>query len=717
MHPPTPTSKTSCFLRTVACTLALLLAAVAHLPAASSLFPLDEGSEDKTLSPTFEVISATSSNGTTSPAETNAEAFPLKSTLVRGTISGVIADVTVEQTYTNTGATPIEARYVFPASTRAAVHGVEMRIGQRVIKAQIQEKAQAKATFEKAKSENKTASLLEQKRPNVFQMSVANILPGDEVRVTLHYSEKLAPTERVYEFVYPAVVGPRYTARGDTPEPWAQNPYLSKGTSSPTTFAIEMNVHAGMPLQSLVSPSHKAKIDFTGKEQATVALAPAMDTGDRDFVLRYQLAEQKVASGLLLHQGQDENFFLLNVQPPARVKADQIPPRDYLFILDVSGSMNGFPLDVSKVLMRDLLTGLKPTDTFNVLTFAGASQTLSPTPLPATPGNIQRGLASVDSMRGGGGTELLSALRSALAMPEAAGASRSMVVVTDGFINIEKEAFNLVRENLNHANLFTFGIGSSVNRWLIEGLAHAGQGEPFIILGPEEAAKTAARFREYISAPVLTDIEVVYEGFNAIDVQPTSLPDVFADRPIELIGKWEGFTSGRIIVKGRTGGAPYETTFDVAAESAAGTTNPALRPLWAREKVRTLSEMQGQGIRGYDGESPATASSAVREVTALGIKYELLTEHTSFVGVDETPREVLAQLQTVNQPLPLPQGVGNSALGGSSSQGAVVTASSSSSSHSVPEPGTVSLLIITAGALMLYRQRKLRKAARQEGAW
>lgn len=653
--------------------------------------PYGDGPPEKTLAPQFQVIGA----------DANLEAFPLKATNVNATISGVVADVTVEQVYANTGKTPIEALYVFPASTRAAVHGVEMRIGTRVIKAKIQEKQQAKATYEKAKSENKTASLLEQQRPNVFQMSVANILPGDEVRVTLHYSEKLAATDRVYEFSFPTVVGPRYSNKGEATEKWVQNPYLSEGTKSPTTFAMNVNVNAGMPLQSLTSPSHAAaRIEFTNKENARVALAPADDTGNRDFVLRYQLAEQQVASGLLLHKGTDENFFLLNVQPPARVKPEQIPPRDYVFIVDVSGSMNGFPVEVAKTLMRDLLKGLKPTDTFNVLLFAGASQVLSETPLTATPENIARGTSLTNFAQGSGGTELLPALKRSLELPKPEGVSRSVVVVTDGFVDIETEAFNLVREKLGNSNLFAFGIGSSVNRWLIEGLAHAGQGEPFIVLGPSEAVTSAARFREYISAPVLTDITVSYEGFKAQDAQPRAFPDLFADRPIEVIGKWSGDAKGRIIVKGKTGAAPYEASFDVAAESGKGMQNPALRPLWARERARSLADDLATSRQSRGGADEST--EAAREIATLGLTYELLTEYTSFVGVDETPREVLAQSSTVNQPLPLPQGVNNNAVGGSQ---IVVTSNSPMHMGAAPEPGVAGLLIMAAALLLLQRRR------------
>jgi len=632
--------------------------------------------------------------------EKNAEKFPLKSTNVRGSIAGVIADVIVEQTYANTGEDPIEAVYIFPASTRAAVHGVEMRIGERIIKAKIKEKEQAKKIYEQAKQQHKTASLLEQERPNVFRMSVANILPGDEVKVTLHYSEKLTATDRIYEFVYPTVVGPRYSNKGEATESWIGNPYLGEGIETPATFGASFEVRAGMPLQSLTCSTHNPEIEFTGAESATVDLDPSGEAGDRDFVLRYRLAEMQVISGMLLEQGEKENFFLLNVEPPARVQPEQIPPRDYLFILDVSGSMNGFPLDTAKELMRDLLGGIRKTDTFNVLCFAGTSTTLSPKPLAATPENIARGTDLVRFSRGSGGTELLPALQRALGMPMKEGVSRSIVVVTDGYVSIEKEAFELVRSELGQANVFAFGIGSSVNRWLIEGLAHAGQGEPFFVLHPGEAEKNAGRFRDYIASPVLTDIKVRYEGFDAVDVQPKSLPDVFADRPIELIGKWKGEAKGKIVVSGISGEGKYEAVFDVGEEAAKGADNEALRVLWAREKVRTLAENMavagGRRGGGQDAESR-------REITALGLTYALLTEFTSFVGVDETPREVKEKLRKVKQPQPLPKGVTEMALG--SGQVKVGVSGGSSAGGAAPEPGTIGLLAMVAVGLLLHRHR------------
>ncbi|HSJ04657.1 MAG: VIT domain-containing protein [Verrucomicrobium sp.] len=682
------------------CTLATLCAAPLVL-AVTQQHPLGDGPADKSLAPQFQVIGG----------DSNHEVLPLKSTDVKAAISGVIADVTVEQVYQNTGGTPIEALYVFPASTRAAVHGVEMRIGSRVIKSRIKEKQEARATYEKAKEEKKSATLLEEHRPNVFQMSVANILPGEEVRVLLHYSEKVAVSNRVYEFMFPTVVGPRYTgatpAGGTGAETWAQNPYLAEGSPAAATFALKVEVKAGMPLQSMASPSHPGKVEFQAKDQASLALDSSVEHGNRDFVLQYQLAGQQVASGLLLHQGKDspeaENFFLLNLQPPARVMPAHVPARDYLFVLDVSGSMSGFPMDTCQFLMKELLQNLGENDTFNVLHFATSNHVLAKEPLPATSGNIQRAFHELSNMRGGGGTELLPALQRAMAMPRRDGVSRTVVILTDGYVTIEKEAFRLVRRELNKANVFTFGIGTSVNRWLIEGLAHAGMGEPYVVLNQKDALSAARRFKEYVSAPVLTQVEVRYEGFAAKDLQPVNVPDVFADRPIEIMGKWQGEAQGRIILKGKSGGAPYEASFDVAKVAANGMNNPALRPLWAKDRIQMLNlEVLAGGDSVSGGGSRA---EAVQEITALGIQHELLTPYTSFVGVDESPKEVLASALPVTQPLPLPQGVSGQAAGG---QPQVVVTSSKTTGGTpgaVPEPGVTGLLLLAAASLLMHRRK------------
>ncbi len=585
------------------------------------------------------------------------EDFPLLSTKADVNITGPIADVTVTQTYHNGGNVPIEAIYVFPAATRSAVYAMTMKIGDRIIRADIQEKKEARKNYEIAKSEGKRASLLEQHRPNVFQMNVGNIMPGDFIEVELKYNEFIIPENKIYNFVYPTVVGPRFNDPNHQ-EPSAKfvsNPYGKEGADPSYNFDINIRLNAGMKLQESLSPTHQVDITYTGANTALIQLKPEDKMrGNKDFIFSYKLANNQISQGTFLYNHGDEQFFLTMLEPPARTIEEEIPAREYIFVMDVSGSMYGFPIDVSKNLLKKLIASLKPTDKFNVVQFAGGSKLMSSKSLLANTANLKKANTFIDQPQGGGGTSLLPALEKAMSLPRLQeGLSRSIVVVTDGYVHVERQAFELIANNLNKSNLFAFGIGSGVNRHLIEGMAHAGQGESFIVTEEKYAHREAERFRKYIQSPLLTNIEVSFDDFEAYDVSPASLPDLLADRPIYLFGKYKGSSDGGIIIKGYQGNKVYEENISISRAMLDDKNSP-IRYLWAREKIRWLDDLN----------SLSQTEEDVAKVTELGLKYNLLTKHTSFVAIEETP--VLAngdKTQTVKQVLPLPEGVSNYAVG------------------------------------------------------
>jgi len=369
-------------------------------------------------------------------------------------------------------------------------------------------------------------------------------------------------------------------------------------------------------------------------------------------VLDYRLAGRQVGGGLMLYEGEHENFFLLMSEPPQAVARDDIPSREYIFVIDVSGSMYGFPLDTGKKLMRDLSDVLRPTDTFNVVVFADGTETFSAASVPATRTNLTRALQFIGRKDGHGGTRLLSALQRAAMLPREPGVSRSIVLLTDGYVDTEGEIFDYVRGQLDEANVFAFGIGSSVNRYLIEGIARAGLGEPFIVTEPGEAERAAARLRRYIDTPVLTGIDVAFSGLDVYDVEPRAIPDLFASRPIVVFGKWRGPIGGSVTVSGRAGRGPYQTSIAVVPDPG-NERQRALRHLWARARIANLDDF-GNGARVDD---------RVHEITSLGLAYGLLTRYTSFVAVQETVRRTTDGADDVDQPLPMPQGVSDRAVG------------------------------------------------------
>jgi Ca-activated chloride channel homolog len=582
------------------------------------------------------------------------DGLPLKKTHAEVRITGVIADVIVTQEYKNEGTHPLEAIYTFPASANAAVYGMEMVVGNRRIVARIEEKKKARIEYDQAKADGKRASLLEQERPNVFQMNVANIMPGDIIKVTLRYTELLVPEEGTYRFVFPTVVGPRYSGEKPEANTFVNTPYQKEGIAPANDFDIDLNLSTGVPIQHLASVSHQVTTNYISNNVAKVALSPDQKkSGNRDFVLEFKLAGNQIESGLMLYEHGDENFFLLMVQPPKRIIKEELPPREYIFIVDVSGSMHGFPIETAKVLMRNLVVNLRPIDRFNVLVFESGAHWLADESLAATLENVEKVNSFFTAQHGGGGTNLLAAMNKALTFPrKEEGLSRSFVIVTDGYVNVEKEVFDIIRSKADEANVFSFGIGSSVNRYIIEGMAHAGMSEPFIVLGPEQAALESDKFRKYINYPVLTQIKKSFSGIDVYDVEPLSIPDVLAERPVIIFGKYRGKPQGTITLEGSSGKKKYKKTFSVG-DTKPDKKHAALRYLWARKKIQLLDDYGTLSGSGQIGE----------EVTQLGLKYNLLTRQTSFIAVEEQIVNTEKALTTVKQPLPLPQGVENSAIG------------------------------------------------------
>ncbi|MEM9696064.1 MAG: VIT domain-containing protein, partial [Myxococcota bacterium] len=590
---------------------------------------------------------------------TEEESLPLESTRAKVSVAGVIAQVLVKQRYRNRGRDPIEAVYRFPASTGAAVHGMRMAIGRRVITAVIDEKDKARKTYDDAKEAGKRASLLVMERDNVFTMRVANIMPGDKIDVELAYSELLVPEDGVYRFVYPAVVGPRNPMGAEPTEStdWTANPHLQAGEKTPYDFDVSVHLSTPIALKDVRSPSHRVSVKALSSKTADVSLARSKDPGNRDYVLEYRLAGDRIETGAMVYEEGGERFFLAMVEPPQRVAPKLIPAREYIFVLDVSGSMRGFPLAVSKKLLGQLLAKVRPSDRFNVVVFAGTSGLLAAESLPATPSNTRDSMAKIDQLSGGGGTNLMDGLRTAYALPPPTdrALSRSVVVVTDGYVSVEAQSFRFIRKHLGDANLFAFGIGSSVNRALIEGMARAGRGRPFIVLSRKEAPARAEQLRRYIQAPVLTDIDVAYQGVTAYDAVPRQLPDLMAERPLVLFGKLKGKAAGKVIVKGMTGAGAFAKTLDLDASVTARRHRP-IRVLWAREWARELMDQHAILNR-----SPKIAQA----VTKLGLAYNLLTPFTSFVAVDRDVVNQRGKGKSVTQALPLPQGVPNTAIPGS----------------------------------------------------
>ena len=596
-------------------------------------------------------------------------------------IAGDVATVTVRQTFANPGDRPVDATYLFPLGKRAAVHAMEMRVGDTVVRAVIQEKAKARATFDKAKAAGKQAALLTQHRPNMFTQSVANLMPGAPIEVTLRYVQTVPKVEGEYQLVMPMVVGPRHervpdmdvvdhrdpnrasdAPKTDQIDGWsvdrlpAYPPVIGQSapaTIDPRRVSLKVSMTAPTGIASVASETHRLTIEKVG-ESRTIGLAKGKAIDNRDFVVRYRLGEDaEIAAGALSHFDERGGFVSLMLEPPRVTDEATVTPRELVFVLDTSGSMNGAPMEASRRFMQAALKGLRPSDSFRILSFSNATRHMAARALPATPGNVRRGLAYVGSLRAGGGTEMERALHGAFDTAQPAGTSRIVIFLTDGYIGADREVIRAVANRVGDARIYAFGVGRSVNRFLLDGMAEEGRGYVRYIDPGEDHMEAAETLARDLKSPLLTDIRIDWNGLQVEGQSPARLPDLFAGGSLRVAARYAKGGQHTVYVEGMVQGrkARLPVALDLAeapVERAADATAHPLPLIWARERIATLN-------RDYTlaGGSPKLKAA----ITRLGLDFSLQSRFTSFVAVSDKVVNP-DRSDTVDAQVPLPQASG-----------------------------------------------------------
>ncbi|MGE5322295.1 MAG: VIT domain-containing protein [Actinomycetota bacterium] len=575
---------------------------------------------------------------------------PLRHTTVKTEISGFVARTEVTQEFENVLADPVEAIYVFPLPENGAVDGMTMKVGDREIQAIIKERDEARKIYEAARNAGHTAALLDQERPNIFTQSVANIPPNSKVEVKLYVLELLKYEAGTYEFAFPTVVGPRYipgsptagsSKRGTMPDT-SEVPDASK-ISPPVAgvhtgaahaghdISFGVNLKAGVPISDVESTSHKIFADRTGADSFHITLADETVLPNKDFILKYKVAGVGIDDAVLQHSDASGGYFSLILQPPELVSDEVAVPRQLIFVLDTSGSMFGFPLEMAKKTILRALDNLRTDETFNLITFAGATRVLFPEPVPATRENIATAKKVLAGTYGGGGTEMMTAIRTALG--DDAGADKPMegdpirvvCFMTDGYVGNDAAIIAEVKKHPD-ARVFAFGIGTAVNRFLLTKMSEEGHGDVEFVTDPKEAGPAADRFYERVHTPVLTNISIDWNGLPVTDIYPRQAPDLFSAKPIVITGRFTGHPAGNIVVKGMQGTGEFGRVIPVNF-SEPDPDNAALEKIWARDKVDDLMSQDWQGIQYGNSKYKA-------DIIKVGLEHSLATQYTSFVAVE-----------------------------------------------------------------------------------
>jgi len=565
---------------------------------------------------------------------------PLEHTAVTGEIQGPVARVKVRQVFRNPTSDPMEAIYTFPLAAGGAVDDMTIRIGDRVVKGKIKRKEEARAIYDAARRQGKLAGLLDQDRPNVFVQSVANIPPNAKVEVEIQYVETLRYEAGRYEFVFPMVVGPRYSPKHD-PGAFKNPKYAAQGARAGHDISISMKLDAGMPIDSVDSTTHEVVIENRTTAGAFIKLRNQNEIPNKDFILRWDVAGKKINDAFLTHRDRGGNgFFTFVLAPPDLPAREDITPKELVFVIDTSGSMHGFPLDKAKEAMSAAIDGLNSRDRFNLITFAGDTHVLFPAPVAATPENIADAKRFLAGRRSGGGTEMMKAIRASLAPSGSRDHVRVVCFMTDGYVGNESEIIAEIRKH-PEARVFGFGIGSSVNRHLMDQMSLQGRGEVEYVGLQDDGSAAAKRFHTRVQTPLLTDIQLAFQGVAVDEVYPKRVPDLFSAKPVVVSGRYHDSGKGSVKITGKMGGRPFERTVQI--EFAASVQRDGVRSLWARTKV---------------GELMIEGSAQHRDaITELGLQFAIMTPYTSFVAVEHQTISEAGKLRTVEVPVEVPEGV------------------------------------------------------------
>ena len=587
---------------------------------------------------------------------------PLKKTDVKASITGYIATVDVSQQYQNPYDSKIEAIYVFPLPSNAAVNEFIMTIGDRKIRGVIREREEARQIYENARAQGYVASLLTQERPNVFTQRVANIEPGKRIDVNIRYFHTLEYADGAYEFSFPMVVGPRFNpagtrdgvgaaGRGDRGRSGQKTEvqYLKENERNGHDIDLAVDIDAGVNVEELKSINHRVKLSRPQEGRAHVVLAADDRIPNKDFVLRYKVAGKTVKSALMAQRNPkgDDGYFTLMLFPPESLENLPRKPLEMVFTLDVSGSMSGKPIEQSKAAIRYALKNMRSDDMFNIVRFFEQAESFAPRAVPANEQTIAAAMQYIEQMQAGGGTMMIEGIRQSLAVTPDPDRLRFVAFMTDGYIGNEAEILREVHNLRGPSRIFSFGVGQSPNRFLLDHMARMGQGCAAYVSLNDNADDVMAKYFARISHPALTDLSIDWGGMQVSEVYPAKLPDLFVGRPVIVTGRYRGNPENATVrVHGKVGADEREMPLPVNVADAKNA-HAGIASVWARMRIADL------GDRATYENNPELADL----IKQTALDYGLMSAFTAFVAVDTTQRTAGDHGTTVATPVPVPEGV------------------------------------------------------------
>lgn len=583
--------------------------------------------------------------------------LPLKNTTVNIDVTAGIARTRVVQRFQNDIDQPLEAIYLFPLPTEAAIDSFEIRLKDRIIKSTVKEKEAAKAAYEQAKSAGKKAALIEQERPNLFTTSVANILPGEIVDISFSYIESIPFKKEQYDITFPLVVGERYipfdfdafgTKQPLVDDAGRLNPPVLHPNMDPghrVGLMISLN---GIPIKSIESTTHAIRSTEIDTDHWQVKLLHDTTMPNCAFNLTAKLRKNDAPALTFVQSKKDEDYGMLSVFPPIGATRIAKPlPKDVIFLVDTSGSMSGESISQAESGLKRCLDILEKGDRFSIIRFASDFSSFSPELRAVSDDKLQAAKEYINHLDADGGTEMQPALESAFAMlPPESGRMPMIVFLTDGDVGNEEALLQLLASKLGNTRLFTFGIGSAPNEFLMHRMAEAGRGQSRFIRSHEDVGDVISDFFTTLKAPVLTDVQIEWDS-ESVHAYPERCPDIFYGRPLQLIAKAPKGFGEQITISGMIDGEKKSYTLPLTTEQEP---HDALDTLYGRMQIKDLM------IKMIKADSPESQAELKNTLINVALKHQLISQYTSRVAIEEQVTVVDGELTTVQVPVAAPKG-------------------------------------------------------------
>lgn len=626
--------------RVLLATLALLLLGTTALYAENEQLPQGTGAISKQVSAvTRSEVPDTPPNGGMLMLGTATSWYQalLLDTHITLDVQGLLADMTVQQRFSNDSEQWLEGKYLFPLPADAAVRGLTVTVGERRITGQVMPRAKATERFNQARDSGQLASLVEQQRPNLFTVRVASIAPGEEVRVHLDVMLPVTVADNLYSLVLPTTITPRYVNSATPDAPGLQAPVAHSQRIRGPRMNLSIAIAAIDDLDTVHSATHEL---VTADGRLVLTDAPM----DRDLILTWEPPVNDSPEGdLFISEHQGKRYMqLLLIPPDASLNKLEAPLRELVLIIDRSGSMAGQSMRAAREALQVALDDLNEDDFFNIIAFDDSTEALFNTSRPANATYIESARQFVRGLHADGGTEMRAALDMAFNSADV-DRLRQIVFITDGSVGYEDELLRRIDSGIGNSRLFTIGIGTAPNRFFLDKAAATGRGVSLSIASPADAQETISTLLSRLQHPVLTDLSLQFIGGSG-DMAPDRLPDLYADQPLMLTARIDDSVTGITLAADRSGRrwqrsmavvspkpstSPTEHTGlqESPQANAYGPSADAIAMHWARQKIDSL--MADQRV--------ALDTELHRErITRLALDVGMVSAYTSFVAVEDT---------------------------------------------------------------------------------